>query len=193
MQITVIFPERNHVQVSFTTKLLLFFFFYLENLMKFSIWRRKKAKKQFVLYFAKGKKFYYLRKIASLLFNELWRQQQRVIINQSQRAEIMTQKKKNRENNHHILFAKNIFFADDYAIDKNFKNKKLQLKQKGVRWDECYMCFHCYTLVIANNSGNKKMLECWIITLQTCYNIFAYVWSSNSISKQFFRNYYYMY
>ena len=44
-----------------------------------------------------------------------------------------TKKKKNRENNHHILFAKNIFFADDYAIDKNFKNKKLQLKQKGVR------------------------------------------------------------
>ena len=81
----------------------------------------------------KEKKFYYLRKIASLLFNELWRQQQRVIINQSQRAEIMTQKKKNRENNHHILFAKNIVFADDYAIDKNFKNKKLQLKQKGVR------------------------------------------------------------
>ena len=42
-------------------------------------------------------------------------------------------KKKNRENNHHILLAKNIFFADDNAIDKNFKNKKLQLKQKGVR------------------------------------------------------------
>ena len=90
----------------------------------------KKAKKQFVLYFAEGKLFY-LRKIAFLLLTSCGGS--RVIINQSQRAEIMTQKKKNRENNHHILFAKNIFFADDYAIDKNFKNKKLQLKQKGVR------------------------------------------------------------
>ena len=162
MQITVIFPERNHVQVSFTTKLLLssILFFYLENLMKFSIWRRKKTRKQFVLYFAKGKKFYYLRKIASLLLTSCGGSS-RVIINQSQRAEIMTQKKRKTEKTI-IIFSlpKTFFFADDYAIDKNFKNKKLQLKQKGVRWDVFFMCFHCYTLVIANNSGNKK---CWSV------------------------------
>ena len=158
MQITVIFPERNHVQVSFTTKLLLssILFFYLENLMKFSIWRRKKTRKQFVLYFAKGKKFYYLRKIASLLFNELWRQQQSDYQPESTSGNHDTKKEKQRKQSSYSLCQKHFFFADDYAIDKNFKNKKLQLKQKGVRWDECFMCFHCYTLVIANNSGNKK-------------------------------------
>ena len=190
MQITVIFPERNHVQVSFTTKLLLFFFFYLVYSMKFSIWRRKKAKKQFVLYFAKGKKFYYLRKIASLLLTSCGGSREWLSTRVNERKS-WHKKEKQRKQSSYSLCQKHFFFADDYAIDKNFKNKKLQLKQKGVRWDECYMFFHCYTLVIANNSGNKKMLECWIITLQTCYNIFTYVWSSNSISKQFFRNYCY--
>ena len=80
----------------------------------------------------KEKKFYYLRKIASLLFNELWRQQQSDYQPESTSGNHDTKKRKT-ENNHHILFAKNIVFADDYAIDKNFKNKKLQLKQKGVR------------------------------------------------------------
>ena len=159
MQITVIFPERNHVQVSFTTKLLLssILFFYLENLMKFSIWRRKKTRKQFVLYFAKGKKFYYLRKIASLLLTSCGGSSREWLSTRvNERKSWHKKKEKQRKQSSYSLCQKHFFFADDYAIDKNFKNKKLQLKQKGVRWDECFMCFHCYTLVIANNSGNKK-------------------------------------
>ena len=158
MQITVIFPERNHVQVSFTTKLLLssILFFYLENLMKFSIWRRKKTRKQFVLYFAKGKKFYYLRKIASLLLTSCGGNSREWLSTRVNERKSWHKKRKTEKTIIIFSLPKTFFFADDYAIDKNFKNKKLQLKQKGVRWDECFMCFHCYTLVIANNSGNKK-------------------------------------
>ena len=158
MQITVIFPERNHVQVSFTTKLLLssILFFYLENLMKFSIWRRKKTRKQFVLYFAKGKKFYYLRKIASLLLTSCGGSSREWLSTRVNERKSWHKKRKTEKTIIIFSLPKTFFFADDYAIDKNFKNKKLQLKQKGVRWDECFMCFHCYTLVIANNSGNKK-------------------------------------
>ena len=44
-----------------------------------------------------------------------------------------TKKEKQRKQSSYSLGQKHFFFADDYAIDKNFKNKKLQLKQKGVR------------------------------------------------------------
>lgn len=44
-----------------------------------------------------------------------------------------TKKEKQRKQSSYSLCQKHFFFADDYAIDKNFKNKKLQLKQKGVR------------------------------------------------------------
>ena len=145
---------KSHLQQNF-----FFLLFFSSIFRKFDevFHLTKKNQKAICLVFCQRKKVLLFTENSFLTFNELWRQQQRVIINQSQRAEIMTQKIRKTEKTI-IIFSlpKTFFFADDYAIDKNFKNKKLQLKQKGVRWDECFMCFHCYTLVIANNSGNKK-------------------------------------